>query len=65
MPLIEVLFMIMRGHNNNLESADEPNRPACAEGAYLNILRELTRFLGQTDTLAMIDGVKVVSCATP
>ena len=63
MPLIEALFMIMRGHNNNLESADESNRPACAEGAYLNILRELTRFLGETDTLAMIDGVKVVSCA--
>ncbi len=40
-PLIEALAMIMRGHNGNLDSLEEQNRPACAEGAYLGIIKVL------------------------
>ena len=29
--------MAMRGHNNRLLDPSEPNNPACAEGAYLNL----------------------------
>lgn len=37
-PLIEALFMVMRGHNDELFNP-EPNHPACAEGAFLGLLR--------------------------
>lgn len=40
-PLIEALFMTMRGHNTNIELATEPNRTACPDGANLNILRAM------------------------
>ncbi|MBS0186110.1 MAG: hypothetical protein JSS34_07215 [Proteobacteria bacterium] len=43
-PLLEALSMIMRGHNTNLNSLLEKNKPACAEGAYIGligILREI------------------------
>ncbi len=41
MPLIETLFMIMRGHNDQLLDQNERNRPACAEGAYLGFLKSV------------------------
>jgi hypothetical protein len=40
-PLLEALAMIMRGHNRNLDSLEERNSPACAEGAYLGIIKVL------------------------
>lgn len=42
MPVTEALFMVMRGHNNSLLSAAEANRPACAEGAYLGMLKAIS-----------------------
>ena len=63
MPIIEALFMTMRGHNDHLESEHEPNRPACAEGAYLNILKELPPVLGNTEAAQRLAGVEVVACA--
>lgn len=41
MPLIEALFMVMRGHNKHLLLECEANNPACPEGAYLNILKAI------------------------
>ena len=42
MPVTEALFMVMRGHNNGLLNSAEPNRPACAEGAYLGLLKSIS-----------------------
>jgi hypothetical protein len=39
MSLIDTLFMVMRGHNDNLLDENDDNNPACAEGAYLGLLR--------------------------
>ena len=46
-PITEALFMARRGHNIGLLDVSEPNKPACAEGLYLNLLRE---------TLVMLNG---------
>lgn len=40
-PLTEALFMVMRGHNRHLMNQNEANNPACAEGAYLGILKSI------------------------
>jgi len=40
-PLIEALFMTMRGHNTHLERQEVGDRPACADGAYLGSLRAI------------------------
>lgn len=40
-PLVEALSMVMRGHNIELQNDREQNRPACAEGAYLGILKSI------------------------
>ena len=40
-PLIEAMFMTMRGHNIKLLDESEPNKPACTFGSYLNMLRVL------------------------
>ncbi len=42
MPVTEALFMVMRGHNNSLLDSAEQNRPACAEGAYLGMLKAIS-----------------------
>ena len=41
MSLIDALFMIMRGHNSDLLNEANQNKPACAEGAYLGMLRSV------------------------
>lgn len=63
-PLIEALFMIMRGHNSKLNDPDEKNRPACAKGAYIGILKaisEIPDFHAITKTC--FAGVEVLDCA--
>ncbi len=42
MPVTEALYMVMRGHNISLLDATEPNLPACAEGAYLGVLKSIS-----------------------
>lgn len=43
--ITEALFMARRGHNIALFDAFEQNKPACAEGLYLNLLRETAAML--------------------
>jgi hypothetical protein len=64
MPLIEALFMVMRGHNRDLESPFERNRPACADGAYLNILKAITQTPGISELAAReLDGLEITDCS--
>ena len=63
-PLIEALFMVMRGHNINLLDPNEPNKPACAQGLYLGLLS----VLGETSdngllTMAATQKMEVTDCA--
>ena len=46
-PLIEACFMFMRGHNVKLDDASAPDKPACADGVYLGLLKSL----GEIDSL--------------
>lgn len=48
-PLIEALFMVMRGHNKHLLLESEINSPACPEGVYLNILKAIHEMTGNYD----------------
>ena len=45
-PLIEALFMVMRGHNGKLLDSTEPNKPACAQGLYVGLLSVLGEVSG-------------------
>ncbi len=63
MPLIDMLFMLVRGHNTKLEDMTEGDRPACAEGAQLNLLRiiaENSKVGG--DAARLLSGVTVERC---
>jgi hypothetical protein len=44
-PLYETLFMIMRAHNEKITDFTEENQPACAEGAYLQILKMIIEYI--------------------
>lgn len=62
-PLIEALFMIMRGHNKKLTDITEPNRPACARGAYVGILKaigEIPDFQGIAEN--RLAGLEIIEC---
>jgi hypothetical protein len=61
-PLTEALFMIMRGHNNGLENSKEDNEPACAEGAYLNIMKVFEEIEQTKNVMEDIRRIKVVLC---
>ena len=70
-PLIEALFMIMRGHNSKgkkkrengrLLDPTEPNKPACAEGAYLNIMKVLGEIEQTKGIMSAISGVQIKLC---
>ena len=54
MPVTEALFMVMRGHNDSLLNSAEPNRPACAEGAYLGILKAISEMTPGTRYFSLI-----------
>ena len=64
-PLIEALFMTMRGHNINFDEQDEPNKPACAQGAYLQLLQALGEVVNNRNMQNAIAGIEIVSCAAP
>jgi hypothetical protein len=61
-PLIEALFMIMRGHNTDLLDITQPNEPACAEGAYLNIMKVLAEIPLTQAAMQSIANVEVINC---
>lgn len=62
--LIEALSMIMRGHNENLDSLEETNRPACAEGAYLGLIKVLQEIPDVNQIIgASLAEIDVVTCA--
>ena len=61
-PLTEALFMIMRGHNKGLENSNEKNKPACAEGAYLNIMKVLGELEQTKGVMKDISGIEVALC---
>ena len=61
-PLIEALFMIMRGHNKGLENNKEQNKPACAEGAYLNIMKVLGEIEQTKGIMSDISKIKIELC---
>jgi hypothetical protein len=59
-PLIEVFFMIMRGHNDALYDVKQPDAPACADGAYLHALNAIGEIqdLGSSD----LSGLQIIPC---
>lgn len=57
--ITEALFMARRGHNIELFNRYEVNRPACAEGLYLNLVRETAALLSG---VFILDGAGVLSC---
>ena len=62
-PLVEALFMIMRGHNIKITDKDEPNKPACAKGAYLGILKAVGELSDIQDIAGIsLAGVEIVDC---
>lgn len=63
MPMIEMLFMVVRGHNVNLEDMTEKDKPACAEGAQLGLLRIIAENpeVGE-EASRLLAGVTVESC---
>ena len=64
MPLTEALFMMMRGHNGigHLEDETETNAPACAQGAYLGVLKALIE-RANPELGADLAGVTIADCA--
>ncbi len=61
--IIEALFMAMRGHNTNLIDPDEVNKPACAQGAYLGILRAIAELpVIQTVVGSGVHAIEIVNC---
>ena len=67
-PLIEALFMTMRGHNrildnlDNLDNQDKENKPACTQGAYLHLLEALGEVTNNEHMQGAIARIEVVSC---
>ena len=61
-PLIEALFMTMRGHNVHLSKQDEPSNPACAQGACLQLLEALGEVTRNEHIQNAIAGVEIVNC---
>lgn len=62
MPLVDVLFMIMRGHNPMLEDEDAPDLPACPEGAWLAIMKVVCDLLEPGSIEAKVLTVRVIEC---
>ncbi len=55
--------MVMRGHNEILLDTAEPNRPACAEGAYLGILRAVSEMVSYSGNAFL--GLDIIDCLRP
>ncbi len=63
-PLIEALLMLMRGHNVRLFDALEPNRPACAAGAYLGLMKAIAELdvVATSSARSILAGVEIRDC---
>lgn len=63
-PMIEALFMSMRGHNTELMSPNEPNNQACTDGVYLNLMREMatTPAIAMSGVDSSMQAVTTVAC---
>lgn len=58
-PLIEVLFMTLRGHNVNLENKEEADAPACADGSYLGSLKAIWE---ASELGGLAQGLEIIGC---
>ncbi len=63
-PIIEAMLMSVRGHNVRLDNPMEPNKPACVDGVYLNLIKELSQIpdLSADGAASAISSVSVVAC---
>lgn len=63
-PLIEAMFMSVRGHNLKLDNPEEPNKPACVDGVYLNLIKALSEIeaLSADGAASAISSVNVLNC---
>ncbi len=61
-PIIEACFMTMRGHNTQLENPAQTNRPACADGAYLQVLTALQTITTNATFVGVPAQVHIVHC---
>jgi hypothetical protein len=61
-PIIEALFMIMRGHNEDLENPNAQNKTACARGAYLSIMKIFAEINATKDAMQGIQKVVIKKC---
>ena len=64
MPLVEALFMTMRGHNHKLLDPSENHSPACAQGGYLHLLNALGEVGSLESTVASqhTQAAMILSC---
>lgn len=63
-PLVEGLFMTMRGHNTELLNPTEANKPACPFGNYANILKAITEAfeIEEGSAATTMVGIEIVDC---
>jgi hypothetical protein len=61
-PLVEVLFMSKRGHNQGLFAPEEADNQACADGVYIGAMRALSEVPAFNDIGHDLQTVDVVSC---
>lgn len=62
-PIIEALVMVVRGHNERLLDPSETDRPACSEGAQLQLILALSLILDSTgDITSSLQGIRIKSC---
>ncbi len=65
-PLIEALAMVMRGHNNNLDNPAEANEAACAEGAYIGIIKILQEIKDMEEIAGnALQALDIIMCGDP
>ena len=66
MPLIEALFMTARGHNAELENPTETDRPACANGLQLQLLKAIAESkVAGAGATGLLAGVTIEACDVP
>ena len=59
MPFIEALFMVARGHNQDLFDRSERNHPACAAGAAIQLLKDIGQ---HADVNVPIPNIEIKDC---
>ena len=58
-PLLEVLFVTLRGQNVDLEKKEEADAPACADGSYLGSLKAIWE---ASELGGMAQGLEIIDC---